>query len=199
MKRRKGFSLIEIIMILSIVSFVVVMATPSYRRYTSAWTCRSATQLLYTDLLYLRQRAFSLCMPTGVFFDPSGKYTLWENYTAGVEFPETARPCADMTRYSLPAFLKVMLSLIPAGCNDLITPVGSPWGFREMKTVDLSRIFTMPVSINAMYSYLYFVPRRSVGSGKWQYCIATSRDIMVICGGETYTITVTSKGDISMN
>jgi prepilin-type N-terminal cleavage/methylation domain-containing protein len=209
-KRRKGFTLVEIIVTLSIVCFIVALALPSYREYTSAWTCRSAAQILYVDLLAQRQRAFSLCLPTGISIGTGGTYSLWEIYNTGaglpetlqigdIVFPETPGTGDGVSRDPVPSFLRIMLSLIPAGCNELRLPVRSPIGSRVTKTVALSSTFPVPVEIAPPYSFVYFVPKRSAEAGKWQYCIVWANNLTVSCGADTCVINITSKGDVIMN
>lgn len=199
MKKQRGFTIIELIVTMGILCFLIALALPMYRSYTTAWACRNAAQILYSDLVLQRQRAFSQCLPTGVTIGADGTYGLWELYHIGADLPEP--PLTSACRIDSPVadICGFILSLVPVGCNELIRPVRSPVGFRTMRTVSLSRDLAVPVSLSPEGYFIYFVPKRSDEAAKWRYCYCTTGDITVASGAETVIITITANGDIVMN
>jgi hypothetical protein len=184
---------------MAILASLMALALPSYRGYTSAWTCRSAAQILYADLVSQRQRCFTTCLSTGVNIHCNGTYSLWEMYNTGAYRP--APPGAELSEHTLPGFLEFLAMLIPAGCVP-VNPVNSPTSMATVKTVSLSATFPMPVTLSPCT--VRFIPIRSDPSGKWMHChtlinntdITANVDILLACGVETSVITITPQGDI---
>jgi len=197
--RGRGFTIVELIVTLAIFCFVIALAMPMYRSYTTAWACRNAAQILYSDLVLQRQKAFALCQPTGVTANEDGTYGLWEIYNTGAELPPpTEEPAACI---SSPAGLicGFLLSFVPVGCNKLIEPVHSPISSRVTRTVSLTRDLAVPINLVSSRTFIYFVPLRSDYKAKWSYCNCSGGDITVASGAETIVITVTEIGDIVFN
>ncbi|MHC9544040.1 MAG: Tfp pilus assembly protein FimT/FimU [Vulcanimicrobiota bacterium] len=199
MEKRKGFTIIELIVTMGILCFLIALALPMYRSYTTAWACRNAAQILYSDLVLQRQKAFSQCLPTGVTIGTDGTYGLWELYNTSADLPDIHETSACSIKNPVADICGFLLSFVPVGCNELIRPVRSPVGFITTRTVSLSRDLAVPVSLSPAPFFIYFVPKRSDESAKWRYCYCTTGDITVASGAETVIITITANGDIVLN
>jgi len=184
---------------LAIMCLIIGLTLPMYRGYTTSWASRNAAQILYSDLMMQRQKAFSLCLPTGLTLGTNGTYTLWEWYNPGAELPEPPQASADIMSSPVANICGFLLALLPVGCNDLITPLQSPRDYRVTKTVSLTRDLAVPISISPENCYVWFVPKRSDANAKWRYCITTYGDITVASGAESTVITITIDGDIVFN
>jgi prepilin-type N-terminal cleavage/methylation domain-containing protein len=200
MLRKSGFTLIELLVTLAILSFVMAMALPAYNAYTSAWTCKSAAQILYCDLLLQRQRAFQLCLPTYIFLNSNGTYSLYELNTTGASLPEFPNQTAQFLPGDFLDLLLLPFALLPAGCNELVTPERSPRNWQFIRTVNLSRDFSRPITFPSGFNFIYFIPKRSAEDAKWKNCtIYAWGDILVACDIETCVIKISSTGEIVMN
>jgi prepilin-type N-terminal cleavage/methylation domain-containing protein len=198
-KRRRGFTIIELLVTIAIFGFVIALALPMYRSYTTAWACRNAAQILYSDLVLQRQKAFALCQPTGVTVNENGTYGLWEIYNTGAELPPQPEEPAAGISSPVGVICAFLLSFVPVGCNKLIEPVHSPLSSRITRTVCLTRDLAVPINLVSSRSFIYFVPLRSDYKAKWSYCNCSGGDITVASGAETIVITVTDIGDIVLN
>jgi len=85
MKRRKGFTLIEIVVIVGLLTTLLALVIPYYRSSVASWTCQKAVRILYADLLLQQQRSLSLYSTAGITIHPDDTYELWETTGASPE------------------------------------------------------------------------------------------------------------------
>jgi prepilin-type N-terminal cleavage/methylation domain-containing protein len=204
MSGKRGFTLIELIFTMAILAFIMALALPAYRQYTREWTCRNAAQILYSDLIYQRSRAFSTCLSTGITLNSNGTYQLWELQNTWTPVPAPSGSYADVLRDPPDGIAQLFLALIPAGC-DPVTPTSSSSTSVSGKNVNLSANFPMPVTVTPCT--ITFIPVRSFRSWKWATCyiqingstIWIDTDILVACGLETSMITITPMGTIILH
>jgi len=204
MRRIIGFTLVELILTMAILAFVTALAVPAYRQYMTAWTCKNAAQMFYSDLLCQRSRAFATCLSTGITLNSNGTYTLWELQNTWAPVPAPSGSYADFLRDPPDEPARLFLALIPAGCTP-VSPGSSPASSVPGKTVNLSASFSMPVT--ATPCTVTFIPVRSPGLCVWKNChtqvngsdVTADADILLACGVETCVITITPMGSLVMH
>jgi prepilin-type N-terminal cleavage/methylation domain-containing protein len=97
-KRRKGFTLVEIIVTVGLLTTLLACAIPFYRSSVAAWTCQRAARALYADLLLQQQRSLSLYSPAGITIHARGSYELWETSSTSADrkTTKTASPAGTL-------------------------------------------------------------------------------------------------------
>jgi prepilin-type N-terminal cleavage/methylation domain-containing protein len=204
MAGKKGFTLIELMVTIAIMAFIMALSLPAYRQYMTAWSCKNAAQILYSDLVYQRSRAFATCLSTGITLNANGTYSLWELQNTWTPVPAPSGSYADLLCDPPHEMLQLFLALTPAGCTP-VSPGSSPAAPSPGKNVNLSASFPMPVT--ATPCTVTFIPVRSTALCVWKSCytkvngadVLVDTDILLACGVETSIITITSMGEIVLH
>jgi prepilin-type N-terminal cleavage/methylation domain-containing protein len=87
MKNCAGFSLIEIIMTIAIMSIVVSISTISFNSWTSKSNIEKQTRELFTDLSEARTKAFTQKKVHGIVFQPTS-YVM-KSYSSETEYVDS--------------------------------------------------------------------------------------------------------------
>jgi len=83
----KGFSLLELVVVLIILGMASSVAMLRYNVYEANHACKSAAQILISDIRFQQQRAISLECTTGITISPGGssrEYLLWSGTSSNV-------------------------------------------------------------------------------------------------------------------
>jgi prepilin-type N-terminal cleavage/methylation domain-containing protein len=81
-RNHKGYSLIEILVVLAIAAIIGVISMARFNYYDVQHGCRSAAQVLVSELRLQQQRTLALERPYGITIAPGGdneRYLLWVN------------------------------------------------------------------------------------------------------------------------
>jgi prepilin-type N-terminal cleavage/methylation domain-containing protein len=71
-KARKGFSVLEVMIVLAILAVAVTMATPSFNKYRHNTNLREAAQDLISDINLMKERAVAESIQYRIVFDEGG-------------------------------------------------------------------------------------------------------------------------------
>ncbi len=85
MKTNKGFSLIELIIVMAIIGIVLAIASPSFYKYRQNTALKEATRELAGDISLYRQTAIAQNVRYRINFNPSG--SIYDSYTVQIESP----------------------------------------------------------------------------------------------------------------
>lgn len=99
LKKNKGFSLIEMVIVLVIASFILATVTPSLFKSLANLEQRTAINKLTTTLRYARSQAVTMKQPYQVYLDLTS-YSYW---LAPVEGPDPASSSNPAKEIEVPA------------------------------------------------------------------------------------------------
>ena len=98
MKTNKGFSLIELIIVIAIIGIVLAIASPSFYKYRQNTNLKEATRELAGDISLYRQTAIAQNVRYRINFNPSGN--IYDSYTIQVESPANSGTYVDVSTKS---------------------------------------------------------------------------------------------------
>jgi len=79
-RRETGFTLLELIVVLIILGMISCLALLRYNVYEANHACKSAAQILISDIRFQQQKAASLECTAGITISPKGnprEYVIW--------------------------------------------------------------------------------------------------------------------------
>ena len=91
--RRRGFTLIEVMIVIALVAIVVSLAGPSFREYILMQRLRSVQSQLVTDLNYARSEAVSRGVPVQLRMQTASDQTCYIIYSRPSADLSTTNPC----------------------------------------------------------------------------------------------------------
>lgn len=95
MKKQKGFSLIELIIVIAIIAIISTIAVYSWQRYVTNTNLRTAVRDVASDILLYKQRAVSESRQYQITFDSGANtYTIgqWNAGTGVFDIIQTKSP-----------------------------------------------------------------------------------------------------------
>ncbi|HPR65147.1 MAG TPA: prepilin-type N-terminal cleavage/methylation domain-containing protein [Thermoanaerobaculia bacterium] len=97
MKKRTGFTLVEMLVVIVIIGVIVLIAIPQFRNFYVSYKVRTATRMIQADMRSARQTAATRNRPVmvSVYRGPEGYYTKFYQLQDGV--PVTS--IDDNTKY----------------------------------------------------------------------------------------------------
>lgn len=106
--RQQGFSLVELLIVLTIMGIIFSVAVPFYRKYVAQTELRTVSQELYTELITAHNNAVNGVVPKDVAAGNTDRYywvvhvhkngTTWEHETGACTLKTT--PPATATEYA---------------------------------------------------------------------------------------------------
>lgn len=93
MRYRRGFTLIEVMIVVALVAVVVSLAGPSFRDYILMQRLRSVQSQLVTDLNYARSEAVSRGVPVQLRMQTASDQTCYIIYSRPSNDLNTTSPC----------------------------------------------------------------------------------------------------------
>jgi len=74
----RGFTLIEIIVVIAIVAILLAIAIPQFSKYVKKYSVEKEITEIYGDLVQQRFKSMNSGVPNGIRFDSQTQYTLFE-------------------------------------------------------------------------------------------------------------------------
>lgn len=174
MRHRRGFTLIEVMIVIALVAIVVSLAGPSFRDYILMQRLRSVQSQLVTDLNYARSEAVSRGVPVQMRMQTSSDQTCYIIYsrpsndlgitspcdctaaagsrcpTSSSEIKTASAPTSEGVAFWQPSGQTPYLTINPrTGAPDAVIAaemVAAPDYAIEARLIDASRRFNVAVS-----------------------------------------------------
>ena len=87
MSFRKGFTLVELMIVVALIGIIAAIATPAFQRYAINANLRSAARDITSDFLRLKERAISENVEYMIIFNVAGNsYTIQQGTAAGAPY-----------------------------------------------------------------------------------------------------------------
>ena len=155
----RGFTLIEIIVVIAIAAILLAIAIPQFSKYAKKYSVEKEITEIYGDLVQQRFKSMNSGVPNGIRFDSKTEYTLFEfddkNYN--MVFDGTQEEKNPVQKSGL----KFDLASPPAGTVVLFDRKGmaknSNWGFGN---------FTVYINSPARYNCIAVSSNR-IKMGVW--------------------------------
>jgi prepilin-type N-terminal cleavage/methylation domain-containing protein len=97
-KGSRGFSLIELIVALGLLSILMAIAIFSYKRYEARYRCHAAGTVLAQDIRFQQARARALDGPQGIYFTTKYFYSLGSGDSIASYQPNRPQRDVDLTQ-----------------------------------------------------------------------------------------------------
>lgn len=182
-RKIKGFTLLELLIVVSIVALLFSLLIPMYSSYQSRLAVQNSAQMIVVDLTHMRQKAISLERLAGL--------VLYKNP-------------GDDDYYSYYTFWDQLRS---SGFSDLRQTTG---GVKTYKDVNLKELFQTMVSLSmgTTNTVIYFDPTTTNNAGDYWSIVTpswgtgttysrwlTDGDLITITSGNyTYTVKLSKEG-----
>jgi len=115
-KKKEGFTLNELIIVLSIIGIIMLISVPAFRTYSPALKLSGATRELVSDLRYSEQLALNEQINHGIhFIYNENKYQLIKKYAEAEEVLEEKFLPPEVSFYSISGFIDDRAMFNPYG------------------------------------------------------------------------------------